>query len=136
MLNNRDLNQVTWEMRALQGAPQFEESQHLPDVPYGTCPTYRTPRSRANSAWTAPGWRIRTRWSRSGARPAGDRPFVIDFRTDPAVPPIPPHATLDQIAAAAVVRGDPGSMLRQGFTAKIQDFLPGGKAGGRAGGQR
>lgn len=34
VLNNGDLNQVTWEMRAMSGAPQFEESQHIPDLPY------------------------------------------------------------------------------------------------------
>ncbi|MFD8256716.1 thiamine pyrophosphate-dependent enzyme, partial [Streptomyces werraensis] len=60
---------------------------------------------------------------------ASDRPFVIDFRTDPAVPPIPPHASLDQIeaAAAAVLKGDSdrGSMVRQGLKAKVQEMLPG-----------
>ena len=34
VLNNQDLNQVTWEMRAMSGAPQFLPSQSLPDVPY------------------------------------------------------------------------------------------------------
>src|SRR6185503_19662196 len=34
VLNNGDLNQVTWEMRAMSGAPQFLPSQDLPDVAY------------------------------------------------------------------------------------------------------
>ena len=34
MLNNRDLNQVTWEQRAMEGDPKFEASQDLPDFPY------------------------------------------------------------------------------------------------------
>jgi pyruvate dehydrogenase (quinone) len=34
ILHNDDLNQVTWEMRAMQGAPKFPESQTLPDVDY------------------------------------------------------------------------------------------------------
>ena len=34
MLHNNDLNQVTWEMRAMEGAPKFEESQTLPSVSY------------------------------------------------------------------------------------------------------
>ena len=34
MLHNNDLNQVTWELRAMGGAPKFEESQVLPDVSY------------------------------------------------------------------------------------------------------
>ncbi|GJF31164.1 hypothetical protein KNE206_38640 [Kitasatospora sp. NE20-6] len=64
---------------------------------------------------------------------ASDRPYVVDLRTDPAVPPIPPHASPDRIAAAAsaVVHGDSdrGSMLKQGFKAEIQEFLPGGGDG-------
>lgn len=34
VLNNRDLNQVTWEQRATQGDPKFESSQDVPDFPY------------------------------------------------------------------------------------------------------
>ena len=34
VLHNNDLNQVTWELRAMGGAPKFEESQALPDVSY------------------------------------------------------------------------------------------------------
>src|SRR5438067_2236487 len=34
VLNNRDLNQVTWEQRALEGDQKFEASQALPDFPY------------------------------------------------------------------------------------------------------
>ncbi len=34
VLHNNDLNQVTWEMRAMEGAPKFAESQQLPDVDY------------------------------------------------------------------------------------------------------
>ncbi len=34
VLHNNDLNQVTWEMRAMSGSPKFAESQTLPDVDY------------------------------------------------------------------------------------------------------
>ncbi|MGV7887029.1 thiamine pyrophosphate-dependent enzyme, partial [Mycobacterium kansasii] len=34
VLHNNDLNQVTWEMRAMAGAPKFAESQNLPDVDF------------------------------------------------------------------------------------------------------
>ncbi len=127
VLNNQDLNQVTWEMRAMQGAPQFEPSQHLPDVRY------------ADFAVGLGLYGVRVEdpqeveqvWRQALA---SDRPYVIDFRTDPAVPPIPPHASLDQItaAASAVLHGDSdrGSMVKQGIKAKIQEFLPGsGKKG-------
>ncbi|MEV5598566.1 thiamine pyrophosphate-requiring protein [Streptomyces sp. NPDC052496] len=122
VLNNEDLNQVTWEMRAMSGAPQFEESQRIPDVPYADFARsiglggVRVERpEEVESAWRQ--------------ALAADRPFVIDFRTDPDVPPIPPHATLDQIeaAATAILKGDPetAGVLKQGVKAKIQEFLPG-----------
>ncbi|MEF3112057.1 thiamine pyrophosphate-requiring protein [Streptomyces chrestomyceticus] len=127
VLNNEDLNQVTWEMRAMSGAPQFEESQRIPDVPYADFARsiglggVRVERpEEVESAWRQ--------------ALAADRPFVIDFRTDPNVPPIPPHATLDQIeaAATAILKGDPetAGVLKQGVKAKIQEFLPGGKSRG------
>ncbi|MFJ4206104.1 thiamine pyrophosphate-requiring protein [Streptomyces sviceus] len=122
VLNNQDLNQVTWEMRAMSGAPQFLPSQSLPDVAYADF---------ARSVGLG-GMRIEKPQDVQGAWEAAlaaDRPFVLDFRTDPAVPPIPPHASLDQIEAAAlsVLKGDSdrAGMVRQGFKAKVQEMLPG-----------
>ena len=122
VLNNQDLNQVTWEMRAMQGAPRFEASQSLPDVRYAdVARTFGLDGVRVERPEDVePAWRQAL---------AADRPFVIDFRTDPAVPPIPPHATWDQIkaAASAVLHGDSdrASVVQQGVKAKIQEFLPG-----------
>ncbi|MEU1141884.1 thiamine pyrophosphate-dependent enzyme, partial [Streptomyces sp. NPDC005885] len=120
VLNNRDLNQVTWEMRAMEGAPRFLPSQSIPDVPYADF---------ARSIGLN-GVRVERPDEVTGAWEsalAADRPCVLDFVTDPAVPPIPPHAGLDQIeaAASAVLKGDSDSaaMVRQGFKAKVQDFL-------------
>lgn len=124
VLNNQDLNQVTWEMRAMSGAPQFLPSQALPDVPYAD---FARSIGLGGLRVEKPG-DVEDAWRRAlGA----DRPFVIDFRTDPAVPPIPPHAGLDQIeaAASAVIKGDSDrtGMIRQGLKAKVQEMLPGGK---------
>ncbi|MGR8007108.1 thiamine pyrophosphate-requiring protein [Streptomyces hypolithicus] len=124
VLNNGDLNQVTWEMRAMSGAPQFEESQHLPDLPYADI----AERIGLAGVRVEKPKHVVAAWKQALA---ADRPFVIDFRTDPAVPPIPPHASLDQIgaAAAAVLKGDSdsASMVKQGLKAKVQEFLPGGR---------
>ncbi|MFD7291542.1 thiamine pyrophosphate-requiring protein [Streptomyces sp. NPDC059863] len=122
VLNNQDLNQVTWEMRAMEGAPQFLPSQSIPDVPYADfARSIGLDGLRVETPEGVPG-----AWQRALD---ADRPFVIDFRTDPAVPPIPPHASLDQIeaAASAVVRGDSdrAGMIRQGVKAKMQEMLPG-----------
>ncbi|MDQ0585292.1 thiamine pyrophosphate-requiring protein [Streptomyces rishiriensis] len=122
VLNNGDLNQVTWEMRAMSGAPQFEESQAIPDLPYAEIAR----RIGLDGVRVEKPEQVEAAWDRALA---ADRPFVIDFRTDPAVPPIPPHASLDQIeaAASAILHGDSdrGSMVRQGLKAKVQEMLPG-----------
>ncbi len=52
VLNNRDLNQVTWEQRAMQGDPKYEASQELPDFPYARL-------RRADRAARDPGRRAR-----------------------------------------------------------------------------
>ncbi|WP_416481847.1 thiamine pyrophosphate-requiring protein [Streptomyces sp. CL12] len=120
--NNQDLNQVTWEMRAMEGAPSFLPSQEIPDVRYADFARslglegIRVEKSEDVEA----GWR---------AALAADRPCVIEFLTDPAVPPVPPHATWEQMeaTAASVLKGDPdrGSVVKQGLKAKVQEFLPG-----------
>ncbi|MFC4332758.1 thiamine pyrophosphate-requiring protein [Streptomyces andamanensis] len=124
VLNNQDLNQVTWEMRAMAGAPQFLPSQALPDVAYADFA--RSLGLHGIRVEEPDG--VRGAWE---AALACDRPCVLDFVTDPAVPPIPPHASLDQIEAAAtsVLKGDSdrAGMVRQGFKAKVQEFLPGGR---------
>ncbi|WP_225829682.1 thiamine pyrophosphate-requiring protein [Streptomyces sp. NK08204] len=121
VLNNRDLNQVTWEMRAMQGAPQFLPSQSIPDVRYAD---FARSLGLGGVRVETPGGVAEAWRSALGA----DRPFVIDFLTDPAVPPIPPHASLDEIQAAAlsVLKGDSdrAGMVRQGFKAKVQELLP------------
>ncbi|KJS62024.1 thiamine pyrophosphate-requiring protein [Streptomyces rubellomurinus] len=130
VLNNRDLNQVTWEMRAMAGEPSFLPSQQLPDVDYAAfARTLGLAAERALGPQDVPsGWQHAL---------AADRPFLLELRTDPAVPPIPPHATWDQIQAAAesVLRGDSDrvAMVRQGFKAKLQELLPtfGGRHGRR-----
>ncbi|MFF1405510.1 thiamine pyrophosphate-requiring protein [Streptomyces sp. NPDC058294] len=120
--NNQDLNQVTWEMRAMEGAPSFLPSQSLPDVQYAAFARslgltgIRVEKAEDVEA----GWR---------AALEADGPAVIEFLTDPAVPPIPPHATWEQMEATAksVLKGDAdrGSMIKQGLKAKVQEFLPG-----------
>lgn len=59
---------------------------------------------------------------------AADRPTVLDVRVDPDVPPIPPHATLEQAldSAKAVLKGDENAwgFIREGVKTKLQEFLP------------
>jgi pyruvate dehydrogenase (quinone) len=124
VLHNNDLNQVTWEMRAMEGSPKFAESQTLPDVDYaafardiGLGGINVDKASQIADAW-------RTAL-------AADRPTVLDVRCDPNVPPIPPHATLEEAKAmaAALIHGDEdrAGLLRQGIKQKAQQYLPGRK---------
>ncbi|GAA2412338.1 thiamine pyrophosphate-requiring protein [Streptomyces glaucosporus] len=126
--NNRDLNQVTWEMRAMSGSPQFLPSQELPDVSYaGFASSLGLTGIRVERPED-----VEDAWRRALE---ADGPAVVEFVTDPAMPPIPPHATWDQVEAmvSAIAKGDPDrlSVIRQGVKAKAQEFLPGG-AGGSA----
>ncbi|AUG81690.1 thiamine pyrophosphate-binding protein [Kitasatospora sp. MMS16-BH015] len=122
VLDNRDLNQVTWEMRAMEGAPSFLPSQELPPVDYAG---FATSLGLGAEDVTERG-QVPESWERALA---ADRPYLLQLHTDPAVPPIPPHATWDQIkaAAASVLHGDPdrAGMVRQGLKAKVQELVPG-----------
>jgi pyruvate dehydrogenase (quinone) len=121
VLHNDDLNQVTWELRAMGGAPSFEPSQSLPDVPYaefarslGLGALYVDDPDDLAGAWE----------QALGA----DRPFLLDIRVDPDVPAIPPHATFEQAKdlASAILKGDPeaGGVIKETFATTIQEFLP------------
>ncbi len=122
VLHNNDLNQVTWEMRAMEGAPKFTESQRLPDVSYAG---FARSLGLAGIAVDEPG-QVGSAWDQALA--AG-RPAVIDVRTDPNVPPIPPHATFEQAkdAAMALLKGDPDrwGVLKEGLMTKAREMLPG-----------
>jgi pyruvate dehydrogenase (quinone) len=121
VLHNNDLNQVTWEMRAMEGAPKFTESQRLPDVSFEA---FANSLGLEGIAVDKPE-QVGPAWDRALA---ADRPVVIDARTDPDVPPIPPHATFEQMkdAAKAMLKGDPNrwGVIKEGVKTKVQEFLP------------
>jgi pyruvate dehydrogenase (quinone) len=121
VLHNNDLNQVTWELRAMGGTPKFVESQALPEFSYaqlaaaaGLGATTVTEPDQLGPAWDA--------------ALAADRPFVLDVHCDPDIPPIPPHADLEQMMdmAEALLKGDPSrwGVIKEGIKTKAQEFLP------------
>jgi pyruvate dehydrogenase (quinone) len=122
VLHNNDLNQVTWEMRAMEGSPKFTESQRLPDVSYEG---FARSLGLNGIAVDKPE-QVAAAWDQALA---ADRPTVLDFRTDPDVPPIPPHATFEQAKdlAKALLHGDPDSVgiVKEGLMAKVREVLPG-----------
>jgi pyruvate dehydrogenase (quinone) len=122
VLNNRDLNQVTWEQRVLEGDPKFEASQQIPDVPYAQFAELLGLKGiRVEDAdVVGPAW---------DEALAADRPVVLDVVTDPEVPPLPPHITFEQarMFTLAVAKGDPGrrGMIMQSLKDKPDELLPG-----------
>jgi pyruvate dehydrogenase (quinone) len=121
VLHNNDLNQVTWEMRALGGAPKFEESQTIPDVDYAA---FATSLGLAARTVTDPG-QLGAAWEEALA---ADRPTLLDVHTDPDVPPIPPHATFQQVknSAESLLKGDADrwGVVKEGIKTKAQELLP------------
>ncbi|MFD2472865.1 thiamine pyrophosphate-requiring protein [Amycolatopsis silviterrae] len=122
VFHNNDLNQVTWELRAMGGAPKFEESQSLPDVDYAG---FARSVGLEGINVEEPG-DLRSAWQSAFA---ADRPVVLDVRCDAEVPPIPPHATFEQMKSVteSVLKGDPEAfhLMFQGAKTKLQEFLPG-----------
>jgi pyruvate dehydrogenase (quinone) len=124
VFHNNDLNQVTWELRAMGGAPKFEESQTLPDVDYaGFARSLGLEGiSVVEADQVGPAWDTAL---------AASKPVVLDIRCDPEVPPIPPHATFDQMkkTAESLLKGDPNALhlMFQGAKTKLQEFVPGNR---------
>jgi len=111
VLNNRDLNLVTWEQRALAGDPKFAASQDLPDFPY----------ARFAESLGLAGIRV-NRPDQVG--PAWDeilsanRPGLLEAYVDPNVAPIPPHISMEQAKnfLSSILKGDAEAL---GFVKQI-----------------
>jgi pyruvate dehydrogenase (quinone) len=122
VLNNRDLNMVTWEQRVLAGDPKFEASQVLPAFSYSR---YAEQLGLQGIDLDEPE-KIGAAWE---AALAADRPTVIDAKTDPNVPPLPPHISFKQARAylSSIVKGDPDAMamVKQTVRQLVGTWLPG-----------
>jgi pyruvate dehydrogenase (quinone) len=121
VLHNNDLNQVTWEMRGMSGAPKFVESQSLPDVDYAA---FAASLGLEATVVDKPD-QIGPAWDRALS---SGRPSLLDVHCDPNVPPVPPHATVEQMKAAAkaMLAGDEDrwAVMGTGIKTKLQEFLP------------
>ena len=122
VFNNEDLNQVTWEQRIINGDPKFEASQNIPDVAYhrfaeliGLRGIYVEDPKQIEAAWDQ--------------ALASDTPVVLEVKTDPEVPPLPPHITLKQAKnfMVALAKGDPdeAGVIRGTARQALETILPG-----------
>ena len=125
VLNNRDLNLVTWEERAMSGDPKFPDSQELPDFGY----------ARFAESLGLVGIRVEraedlgSAWDRALA---ADRPAVVEAVVDPNVPPLPPHISWEQAKsfASSILRGDANALgfIKQTIKEAVVAFTPSGDA--------
>ena len=124
VFNNEDLNQVTWEQRVMEGDPKFEATQTIPNFPYhkfgellGFKGIYVDDPAKMGAAWDE--------------ALAADRPVVLEVKTDPEVPPLPPHIQLQQARSfmTTLVKGDSreGSILVDTARQVLSSILPGDK---------
>ncbi len=123
VLNNQDLNQVTWEERVQMGAGKTESTQAIPDFAYHAYAellglkgiVVRDP-ELLGAAWDE--------------ALAADRPVIMNVYADPNVPPLPPHITLkDAKNFMAMLGTEPelGSVLKNSAQQVLASVLPGKK---------
>ena len=122
VLNNEDLNQVTWEQRVMEGNPRFLASQQIPNVAYhkfaeliGLEGIFVDDPDQVGAAWDR--------------ALAAQRPVVLEVKSDPEVPPLPPHITLEQARrfSSTLVKGDPeeSSVIKGTLRQVLSHILPG-----------
>jgi pyruvate dehydrogenase (quinone) len=121
VLNNQDLNMVTWEQRVMLGDPKFEGSQDIPELNYAAYAEMLGLEGIRveKEADIAPALRQAF---------ASRRPVVLDLLSDPSVPPLPPHITLKQAKdfTSSILKGDVNAwdMIKDTYNQVIENFLP------------
>lgn len=121
VLNNQDLNQVTWEERVQLGEGKTVSTQTIPDMAYDKYAellglkgiVVRRPED------IGPAW---------DEALSADRPVVLNIYTDPNVPPLPPHITLKDaknFVTMFVSEPERGSVLTETARQVLAGVLPG-----------
>jgi len=125
VLVNEDLNQVSYEQRALSGDPKNPKTQTVPYVPAAEFARLLGLEGIKveKPADVGPAW---------DRALASDRPVLIEFMTDPQIPPLPPHVKVDQLkkTAKGLLHGDEDArgIAVKGFKGKmaeLREHLPG-----------
>jgi len=121
VLNNQDLNMVSWEQRVMEGDKKYVASQDVPKFNY----------AEYARMLGFEGIRIE---KEEDIIPALDRamasttPVLVDVLSDPSVPPLPPHISFKQMKAftSSVIEGDVDAwdMIKQTYKDVIENYLP------------
>ncbi|OUJ71929.1 thiamine pyrophosphate-requiring protein [Hymenobacter crusticola] len=111
VLNNKDLNFVSWEQRLMQGEPKFHESQDLPDFKYAE---YAESLGLIGITIDSPD-QVEDAWKKALE---AKRPVVIEAITDPEVLVFNAKVAMKYAPnlASAIVHGDTGAAEHLGDT--------------------
>ncbi|MCC9135057.1 thiamine pyrophosphate-requiring protein [Pontibacter silvestris] len=101
VLNNQDLNFVTWEQRLMEGEPKFDASQVLPDFNYAQ---YAESLGLIGIRVDHPE-QVEAAWEKALQ---ADRPVVFEAVTDPEIVTLTPKvaAKFSESLASAIDKGD------------------------------
>ena len=106
----------------MEGDPKYEASQVLPDFAYAEYAEL----VGLKGIRVADPDAVAAAWDEALA---ADTPVVVEALTDPEVPPLPPHITLEEAKyfLQAVLHGDPdrSAFIKQSFRQKVEEFIPG-----------
>jgi pyruvate dehydrogenase (quinone) len=123
VLNNRDLNMVTWEQRIMTGDIKFEASQELPDFPYARFAEQCGLKGIRVDSPDAVG----AAWEEALA---ADRPVILEAITDPDTFILPPHISLEEAKnfSKTLLKGDPNEagIVKQTVKAMVDRLIPHG----------
>ena len=121
VLNNEDLNQVTWEERVQLGKGKTPLTQTIPNFPYhkyaellGFKGIYCDDPEQVGAAWDE--------------ALACDRPVIMNMKADPDVPPLPPHITLKDAKNFMTMMADEpelASVIKNSARQMLASVLPG-----------
>jgi pyruvate dehydrogenase (quinone) len=121
VFNNQDLNQVTWEQRVMEGDPKYAGTQWLPDFDYAAYGEL----CGLEGIFCDSGDEMRSAWERALA---ANRPVVLEVKTDPEIPPLPPHITFEQakkMGKAMLKDPERTGVMEKSLRGKLAEFLKG-----------
>lgn len=122
VLNNHDLNMVSWEQRVMVGDPKFDASQDVPDFPYAEYARMLGFEGiKVDDPKDVP--------SALDACMRANKPVLLEAVTDPAVPMLPPHITFQQTKKfmSSLFKGDSDAwkMVKQTYKDVVDEYFPG-----------
>jgi pyruvate dehydrogenase (quinone) len=118
VFNNQDLNQVTWEQRVMEGDPKYMGTQWLPNLDYAKYAEL----VGLKGIFCDHGDDMRAAWEEALS---ADTPVVLEVKTDPEIPPLPPHIRGEQakkMAKAMVKDPERSGVMSKSLKGKLVEF--------------